>query len=136
MNLGEASAALDAKGVQWLCDEIIDGKSLREIAAGLGMNHATVIRWVGADDDRAKQVREARITSAQTFDEMALTGILGAKTKIALARAKEAAHHYRWRASKIDPRTYGDKVQTEVSGPDGGPLKFQQVRRTVIDPTA
>jgi hypothetical protein len=30
-----------------------------------------------------------------------------------LAKAKELAHHYRWRASKIAPKLYGDRLQVE-----------------------
>jgi hypothetical protein len=29
---------------------------------------------------------------------------------------------YKWLTSKISPKVYGDKVQTEVSGVDGGPI--------------
>ena len=30
-----------------------------------------------------------------------------------LAKARELAHHYRWRAAKIAPREYGDRVQVD-----------------------
>jgi hypothetical protein len=33
-----------------------------------------------------------------------------------LAKAKELAHHYRWRAKMANPREYGDKTSIEHSG--------------------
>lgn len=36
-------------------------------------------------------------------------------------RVKLAA--YQWRAAKLKPKVYGDKVQTEVTGADGGPIE-------------
>lgn len=30
---------------------------------------------------------------------------------------------YQWRAAKLKPKVYGDKVQTEVTGADGGPIE-------------
>jgi len=32
--------------------------------------------------------------------------------------------------SKWDPKRYGDKITTEVSGPDGGPIQTEQKKRT------
>ena len=31
----------------------------------------------------------------------------------------------KWRASKLRPKIYGDKVQAEISGADGGPIKTE-----------
>ena len=30
---------------------------------------------------------------------------------------RELAHHLRWKASKLKPRNYGDRLSAEVSGP-------------------
>lgn len=34
-----------------------------------------------------------------------------------------------------DPKRYGQKVQAEHSGPDGGPIPFSGITRTVVDPS-
>lgn len=39
----------------------------------------------------------------------------------------------KWLMSKLVPKRYGDKVQTEVSGPEGGPVAVT-VTRTVVRP--
>jgi hypothetical protein len=33
------------------------------------------------------------------------------------------------------PKVYGDKVQTELTGPNGGPVQISEVRRTIVDPS-
>lgn len=103
---------LEQLGVEWLCEQIIDGRSFRDVALELGMNVSTLTRWAAKPENNT-QVREARIASAQAFDEMALEGILQATSKIALGRAKEAAHHLRWRASNMNPGQYGDKLRID-----------------------
>ena len=44
------------------------------------------------------------------YDELAQAGIETARDPFELARAKEMAHHYRWRASKVNPGEYGEKL--------------------------
>lgn len=93
------------------------------------MNPAVLTRWVSADEKRALQVREARIASARAFADEARQGIEDAKDPFQLSRAKELAHHLRWEAARANPRDYGDKVQQEVSGPDGGPVQVTDPAR-------
>jgi hypothetical protein len=37
--------------------------------------------------------------------------------------AKVRIAAYQWRASKLAPKKYGDKIQAEVGGADGGPIQ-------------
>ena len=66
------------------------------------------------------------------WDEKALAGIEAAKDAFELAKAKEAAHHYRWRASKIAPSEFGDRQAIEHTGKGGGPMQLEDV--TVYTP--
>ena len=34
-------------------------------------------------------------------------------------------NHLQWRIMKVSPQTYGDRVRTEVTGADGGPIKTE-----------
>ncbi len=94
-----------------LCDRVMSGESITAIAAKLGTSKPNLIRWIDADPDRSARAREARVQAAATYDDMALQGIEEASDPFELARAKEKAHHLRWRASKINPREYGDKIE-------------------------
>lgn len=93
-----------------LCNRIEDGESLKAIAGGFDIDESTLRHWIGADMPRSARVREARAKSAAAFDQMALDAIRQASDPFGLAKAKEEAHHLRWRASKINPRDYGDKL--------------------------
>lgn len=113
---------LDAKGIDWLCDKLSAGESQRAISAELGIGIATLGRWIAADPERSARAREARIVAARAFDEMAEQVLTDAEDAFGLAKARELASHYRWKASKANPREYGDKVTQELTGANGGPI--------------
>lgn len=93
-----------------LCRRIVDGETLTAIARSYGTGIATLCDWIAASPERSARSREARIAAAQAYDDMALQAIREASDPFDLARAKEQAHHLRWRATKANPREYGDKV--------------------------
>lgn len=109
-----------------LLERIDSGEMLTAIAASVGKSKSMLGRWIAADEGRSARVREARILAAEAWDAAAQAGIEGAADPFELAKAKEIAHHLRWRASKIAPKVYGDKIQTEVTGKDGGPVQVSQ----------
>jgi hypothetical protein len=39
----------------------------------------------------------------------------------------------KWFASKFLPKQYGDKVTTELTGPEGGPVKYQNMAPADLD---
>lgn len=110
----------------------MDGLSYRSIARNLKMNVSVLTRWVAADAARSAQVREARIASAKAFADEARQLLEEAKDPFSLSRAKELAHHLRWEASRANPRDYGDKVQTELTGEGGGPVQITDPLRPKI----
>lgn len=107
---GEAAQKLDAYGCDAVCADIGDGMSLTAIAKKCGVSIGSLLTWVEADAERSARVREARTLMARYWDEQAEEVIAGAQDDLGLKRARELAHHYRWRASKIAPRDYGDAV--------------------------
>ena len=122
---------VDAKctqfGIETICDMITNGDSLTKIAKEIGIHAATLIRWLEEDPQRSARAKEARIRSAKIWDEAAEAVIKAAPDKFELERARELAHHYRWRAKAIAPREYGDKVQQEHTGANGGPIALAAV---------
>jgi transposase-like protein len=91
------------------------GESINQIAATLGVNRSNLWRWLEADSQRSARAKSSRMISAQAWEEKAEDVLKDADNPFALAKARELAHHYRWRASKISP-AYGEKIQTEHSG--------------------
>ena len=107
-------------------DEVLslieNGALLADIASKVGRARNTLSNWLSANPDRSARAHESRCKSASYWDDRAQVEISLAADPFELAKAKELAHHYRWRASKIAPRDYGDKTQTEISGPGGGAI--------------
>lgn len=130
MAKGDKKAALDEMGIDVFCEKIMGGMMMLDVAKEAGVTHATLMKWLAADGERSARAREARIISAGAYDAKATRGIEEAGDAFELAKAKEMAHHYRWRASKIAPSDYGDKVQI------GGASDLPPVKSSVeIDPS-
>lgn len=110
---GEAEAILNAFGLEALCDRLVAGETQTAICKSLGVMRGSLSRWVSLDAERQARVREARIEAAQAFDDLAEAAIKSARGKDGIAKARELAHHYRWRASKANPREYGEKLEIE-----------------------
>lgn len=36
--------------------------------------------------------------------------------------------------AKWDPKRYGEKMQTELTGPNGGPVEIARIERVIVDP--
>jgi hypothetical protein len=53
------------------------------------------------------------MAAAAAYDEQAEQGLLAATNLFELAKARELAQHLRWRASKINPKAYGDRLEVE-----------------------
>ena len=115
-------------------DEIIarieGGEMLTAIAKSFGVDRANFMKWLNADTLRSARVREARISASAAWDEKAEEEIAAAREPFELSRAKELAHHYRWRASKIAPKVYGDRLDLNHSGT----VKFDRIEAVVVDP--
>lgn len=122
-----AQAKLEAVGVVAICEYITGGESLTDIAKKLEVGIATLLDWLERDPERAAHAREARTRSARLWDEKAERVISDAADPFQLTKARELAHHYRWRAKAIAPRDYGEKVTQEHTGQDGGPITVASV---------
>lgn len=113
---GEAREKLDRAGIDRIVEMIAEeGASLRGIANAMGVSMAAFLAWIEADSDRSARVREVRALMARVWDEKAEDLLSQAGDEFQLKRAKELAHHYRWRASKTAPREYGDKVEVKAA---------------------
>lgn len=129
--MSKKTAKLDALDVDTVCARIADGWTMREIAADEKVSFGTLQTWIEADSERSARVREARISQARYWDEAAESCISEASDPFELAKAKELAHHYRWRAAKIAPKQYGEKVA--VGGADDMPA-IKSVARIELVP--
>lgn len=126
-----AQDKLDALGIDALCDMILNGKSQRDIATALGIDNAQLVRWLAADPHRSACAKEARADAAKHWDEEAERVIANATDPLGFQKARELAHHYRWRAKAVAPRDYSDKVT--LTGDADAPLQIQQDITHAVD---
>lgn len=117
---GSKPRVTDALELDTVCDLISIGTSLSAIAEQYKVSLGSLIAWISETPERTARTRTARQEAAKLWDEEATRLIAEAKDGFDLSKAKELAHHYRWRASKIAPKEYGDKVA--LTGDDGGPI--------------
>ena len=114
---------IEAFGIEAVCERLANGVTMTAIAEEIGVTVGKLSQWIASDEEHSARAREARIHAARIWDEKALSVIEQARDPFELQRAKELAHHYRWRASKTAPKDYGDKVTQEHTGADGGPIQ-------------
>jgi hypothetical protein len=103
--------------VDSLLVQIEAGKSMREVCRMDGMpDHTTVIRWMRDDASLATRYARARMAQADVlFDRMeAVEEAVSAGTMDSHA-ARVVLDSMRWRASKLAPKVYGDRLDVSVS---------------------
>lgn len=110
-----------------ICERLIDGESLVKICADESMpNRSTVMRWMQADEAFATKCARARVLQSDLMDDMILDCAKACTPETAAAdRVKISA--YQWRASKLEPKKYGDKIEQTHQGPGGGPVMISSV---------
>ena len=109
------ASMLDGK-IDDIVEYLLEGYSFRQIAEKLKVKLTTLHDFTQRSEHSAR-VREALEYSAQTFDDKAEEVLLTAEgTKEEIMRARELAQHYRWKASKRNPRRFGDKMDVTTDG--------------------
>lgn len=117
----------------YICEEIADGRSLREIANEDGMPaRGTIFRWL-ADKTNLIQgesfqdhyARARGFSADADADDVAHYSRQAAKGEIEPAAATAAINGLKWSAGKRKPKVYGDKVTHVGGGPDDPPIRHQ-----------
>jgi transposase-like protein len=109
---------LAAHDVNELCHLIeTQDLSMQGIAEAWGCTKRQLQLWIDGDSDRSQRAKEARQNAADWCDreaERVLRDLTPGATVAEVARARELAQHYRWRARVRNPATHGDKIVVEV----------------------
>ena len=121
-----------------LLEQIADGMSLVKSCKELGISTPLVFRWIDDDEDFRSKYAKAREAQAEKLadeivsiaDETEVTSVVTPEGVVdfkldatAVARNRLRVDARKWVASKLLPKKYGDKVQQEVTGADGGPIQ-------------
>lgn len=135
-----------------ICALIADGHAVRKIGDMPDMpDSATIFRWLF--DDRKPEFRElytrAKEIQAETMADSIVSisdedtsceirlpdgssKVVGDSAAVARNRLRVEAR--KWVAAKLLPRKYGDKIQAEVSGADGGAIAVHSTVTLVRPP--
>lgn len=111
-----------------ICERIVAGESMRAICADPDMPAiSTVFRWLSLNAQFSEQYARAKEEQAEAFaDEIvriADKDVPDEDTAVLTARDRLRVDARKWVASKLKPKKYGDKVQTELTGANGGPVE-------------
>lgn len=108
-----------------ICDRLANGESLRSICRDdVSPGQTTVFRWLAANDEFRKQYARARESQADAIADEILNI---ADEAVDPAKARVQIDARKWLAGKMRPKVYGDKVLTEVTGADGGPVQITRI---------
>lgn len=130
-NRGRPSSFTPEKAARVLAAIPFADGGLEEICAQEGMpGPSTVYRWLESNQDFREKYARARELAGEVQAQRSLREALEAEDA-QIGRLRWDAR--RWTASKLAPKKYGDKVQQEISGPDGGPLTFARIERVILD---
>ena len=99
-----------------ICERIAEGESLRDICDAKNMpNRSTVFRWLAADEELCNQYARAREAQGDgEFDEIRKIATEATPDNVQVARLQIDA--LKWRAGKLRPKVYGDKLDLSHSG--------------------
>lgn len=94
-----------------ICDRLADGESLRKICTDDSMPHrTTVVRWQNSNEEFAAKCARAREDQADYMDDLILD-VANACTNETAQADKVKISAYQWRASKLKPKKYGERVE-------------------------
>ena len=125
-----------------------------ELTDGYAPGLTSVWRWKQANEEFRKQYLRAREDQAELLhdraQQIAQNALIGHVTRTVVTgegenaktettttisdnveRSKLIVHTTLKRAGQLDSKRYGEKIQQEVTGKDGGPLQF--VTRSILD---
>lgn len=96
----------------YICEQIMEGKSLPEICEVEGMPHRrTVIRWMSSNPTFATECARAREEQADFLDHRIQNVIDKAERgDIPSDVARVVISGLQWRAAKLKPKVYSDKT--------------------------
>ena len=125
-----------------ICERLAEGESLRSICKGEDMpNKSTVMRWLADNEAFRDQYARAREAQADHLAEEILqiaddgsndtyqTDDGEAVNHDVIARSRLRVDARKWLASKMAPKKYGDKLQAELTGANGGAVQVEHSQR-------
>jgi methionine synthase II (cobalamin-independent) len=111
-----------------ICQRIAAGESVLAISSDSGMpSHTTIYKWLFNNPEFADKYARAREAQADVYAQQ-IVDIADAATDAGIARLQMDAR--KWAASKLAAKKYGDKLDLQHAGANGGPI--QTINRILL----
>lgn len=117
-----------------ICELVASGKSIRTICSADDMPcMSTIFKWLRDHQEFSQQYARAKETVLENYaDELVeisddeskdKSGELEMPNSVAVQRAKLRVDTRKWLLSKLAAKKYGDKLDMNLAGKDGGPIQ-------------
>lgn len=125
----------------YVCEQLARGRSLKDICDNdeQAPSHETIRKWRRDNPDFDTQFLQARQDGVHVYvDEMREIENEIRNGRLDPAAARVILDTRKWIASKLNPRTYGDKIEATINAPGSfiGVLDALERRMKTIDSTA
>lgn len=111
-----------------ILEALAGGQSMRQICEETGVARSTVARWMAENQDFAASIARARELQADYMDDLILE-TANACTEETAKSDKVRIWAYQWRASKLKPKVYGERIHQEHSGEIGVRSLAERMRK-------
>ena len=123
-------------------DRLANGELLSEIADDIGTSRPNLFKWMHATPELSDAYARARadglLARGERLSKKAARAVgrlpSGGLDAAEVAQLRLEVDTDKWLLARLLSTVFGDKVQTELTGANGGPVQVQEVRRTVVDP--
>jgi hypothetical protein len=114
-----------------ICERLANGESLRSVCRDPKMpDKRTVLRWLISNESFRTHYAESKDMGIEERFESMEEDV---RAESDTPRARLIWDMRRWELSKLAPKKYGEKIQTELTGADGGAVKFEGVTDKDLD---
>ncbi len=101
------------KRVDSLCEQVAEGKTLRQISASMKLSVGMLLKMV-ADSPYSEQYTRARESAADLFEADIITAAMAVTPETAAADRVQI-EALKWVAGRRAPKKYGDRIQQDVT---------------------
>lgn len=116
---------LDPGILERICEGLIEGNSIVKVCEPADMPHFTMVyRTMAKDPVFANEIARAREAQQEAIIDSTVD-LADRATIEDWQVVKLRIWARQWRAGKLAPKKYSEKVQTEITGPNGGPMQVQ-----------
>lgn len=120
---GRPSTYTDEMG-DLICERLVQGDSLNKMCKEEGMpSSSAVYVWIERHPTFAEKYARARSAQTEAMLEQMLD--IADDAQIDPQDKRIRIDTRKWAMSKLRPKKYGDKLDLEHSGPDGGAIKVE-----------